>query len=50
MSGLQVALSLYKREVEPMPEKVGHAKKCGSLHMKKKNYTHLYLQGIGYSH
>ena len=31
MSGLLVALSLYEREVGPMPERVSHAKKCGSL-------------------
>ena len=27
MSGIQAALSLYEREVGPMPEKVSHAKK-----------------------
>ena len=35
MSGLQAALSPYKREVGPMPEKVSHAKKIGSFQMKK---------------
>ena len=31
MSGLQAVLSLYEREVGPMPEKVGHVKKMWFL-------------------
>ena len=40
MSGLQVALCLSEREVGPMPEKVNHVKKYGSLWVKK-NYLYL---------
>ena len=35
MSGLQAVLSFYEGEVGPMLEKVSHAKKCGSLQVKK---------------
>ena len=41
MSGLQVALSLYEREVGLKPEKVHHAKKMWFFSDGKKiNYTH----------
>ena len=35
MNGLQVALSLYEREVGPMPEKVSHVKKMWFLQVEK---------------
>ena len=40
MSGLQAALSLYEREVGPMPEKVSCARKCDYLQVEEINYTH----------
>ena len=41
MSGLQVALSLFERDMGPMPEKVSHAKNLVLNRYRKMNYTNL---------
>ena len=43
MSGLQAVLSLYEREVGPMPEKVGHAKNMVLLQVEKNELCSLIL-------
>ena len=40
MSGLQATLSLYEREVGPMPEKLSSARKHDPLQVEEMNYTH----------
>ena len=44
MSGLQAALSLYDREVGPMPEKVSHAKNVVFLQVEKDELYSLAFQ------
>ena len=45
MSGHQATLSLYEREVGPMPEKVSCARKCDSCQVEEMNYTHSFAMG-----